>query len=399
MLTVNTLGKFQVTDGNAILNDDNLRSAMLSKLFMYMLLYRDKTLTTDDISMAIWQDEEIDNPAGALKNLMYRLRKVLESKFGEKDYIVTNRGSYRWNPDIEVVVDAEQFEKLATSAKNENVYEDAIAKYERAISLYQGSFMNRISDMHWIQTLSTYYNSLYLSVVKALAELYIKLENYEGLEKICSDALQYENADEQLYCYQIEARMRRGNISLALESYEKAREIMEKELGIRKTTVLNKVYEELLAMSKGQTSYNIHEVQEDIKEENPQGVFLCGYPIFKEIYHLEARKSSRSEYSENLVLFTVEGRKEDTKEVAEFRVKAAMNGLEKVISDSLRVGDVAAKYSDSQFIVLLPNCNKELAATVANRIVSGFYNLDTKYKNVNVHINIEEVSANGKMVQ
>ena len=76
-----------------------------------------------------------------------------------------------------------------------------------------------------------------------------------------------------------------------------------------------------------------------------------------------------------------------------------MNGLEKVISDSLRVGDVAAKYSDSQFIVLLPNCNKELAATVANRIVSGFYNLDTKYKNVNVHINIEEVSANGKMVQ
>lgn len=399
MLTVNTLGKFQVTDGEIILNDDNLRSAMLSKLLMYMLIYRDKTLTTDDISMAIWQDEEVDNPAGALKNLMYRLRKALAAKFGEQDYIVTNRGSYRWNPEIEVVIDAEQFEKLVASAKNENVYEDAILKYERALSLYNGGFMNRISDMHWIQTLSTYYNSIYLSVVKALAELYIKMEDYEKLEKICNEALQYENADEQLYCYQIEARMRSGNITLALESYEKAREIMEKELGIRKTTILNKVYEELLAMSKGQTSYNIKEVKEDIEEEDPQGVFLCGYPIFKEIYHLEVRKSARSDNPENLVLFTIEGRKEDPKEVAEFRVKSAMNGLETVIKDSLRVGDVAAKYSETQFIVLLPSCNKELAATVANRIVSSFYEYNPKYKNVTVKINIEEVSSDGNMVK
>lgn len=399
MLTVSTFGKFQVTDGTAIMNDENLRSPMLSKLFMYMLIYRDKTLTTDDIASAIWQDEEIDNPAGALKNLMYRLRKSLASKFGDSEYILTNRGSYRWNPDIEVVLDTEQFEKLVNSAKNENVYEDAISKFERAILLYNGGFMNKISDMHWIQTLGTYYSSIYLSVVKALAELYIKMERYEELEKLCNEALQYENADEQLYCYQIEARMRSGNITLALESYEKAREIMEKELGIRKTTILNKVYEELLAMSKGQTAYNINEVKEDIAEEDPQGVFMCGYPIFKEIYHLEVRKSVRSEVPENLVLFTIEGRKEDPKEVAEFRVKSAMVGLETVIKDSLRVGDVAAKYSDSQFIILLPSCNKELAATVANRIVSSFYNLNSKYKNVTVHINIEEVSVDGQMVQ
>lgn len=399
MLTVQTLGKFQVTDGENILHDENLRSPMLSKLFMYLLIYREKVLTIDDISAAIWQEEEIDNPAGALKNLMYRLRKALAGQFGEQDYILTNRGSYRWNPEIEVIIDIEQFEKLVNTAKNENVYELAIGKYERAISLYQGTFMNKISDIHWIQTLSTYYNSMFLSVVKAVAELYIKMEQYEDLERLCNMALQFENADEQLYCYQIEARMRCGNISLALESYEKAREIMEKELGIRKTTVLNKVYEELLAMSKGQSAYNIKEVKEDISEENPEGVFLCGYPIFKEIYHLEVRKSVRSTIPENLVLFTIEGRREDPKEISEFRIKSAMVGLEEVIKESLRVGDVAAKYSDSQFIVLLPSCNRELAATVANRIVSSFYNLNEKYKNVSIHINIEEVAANGHLVK
>ena len=92
MLTVNSLGKFQLTDGNVVVNEDDLRSIMLSKLLMYILLYRDKTLTTEDIATAIWQDEEIDNPAGALKNLMYRLRKNLAKYFGNQDFILTNRG-------------------------------------------------------------------------------------------------------------------------------------------------------------------------------------------------------------------------------------------------------------------------------------------------------------------
>ncbi len=399
MLTVNTLGKFQMTDGLTVADDEQLRSPMLSKLLMYMLLYREKTLTTDDISTAIWQDEEIDNPAGALKNLMYRLRKTLTSFFGEEDFIVTNRGSYRWNPDVKVILDIEKFEKLINEAKVENVYEDAIIKYEQAIAIYQGDFLPQILDMHWILTLNTYYHSLFLSCAKGLAELYVKTEQYEKLDKLCNNALKYENGDEQLFCYQIEARMRCGKISLALESYEKAREIMEKELGIRKTTILNKVYEELLAMSKGQSAYSMNEVREDIVEEEPEGVFFCGYPIFKEIYHLEARKSTRAKESEYLLLLTITGKKEDTPELAQFRTKQAMNGMEKTIKDSLRVGDVAAKYSDTQFIILLPSTTEELALLVANRLISKLFDLDSKYKNVNVRVNIEQVSMNGQFVQ
>lgn len=398
MLTVNSLGKFQLTDGNVVVNEDDLRSIMLSKLLMYILLYRDKTLTTEDIATAIWQDEEIDNPAGALKNLMYRLRKNLAKYFGNQDFILTNRGSYRWNTDVEVNLDIEQFEKLINEAKQENVYERAILMYEQAIAIYQGDFMTKLTDMHWILTLNTYYHSLYLTCVKALSELYLKMERYEEMERICTDALKLENADEQLYCYQIEARMHCGKINLAFDSYDEARKIMEKELGIRKTTILNKVYEELMAISKGGVSYNISEVKKDIEEENPSGVFLCGYPIFKEIYHLEVRKSTRSDSPENLVLLTLEPKKEDTKEVAEFRIKQAMNGLEETICECLRVGDVAAKYSDSQFILLLPTCTKDLAMLVANRIVSKMYEKNSKYKKVNVKINIEEVSQDGNLV-
>ena len=137
--------------------------------------------------------------------------------------------------EVKVVIDNELFEKLIGEAKVENVYEQAIVKYEQAVDLYNGFFMSKLLDLHWIMTLNTYYHSMYLSAVKALAELYIKTEKYEKLEVLCTQAIHFESGDEQLYCYQIEARMRSGKISLALDSYEKAREIMEKELGVRKS--------------------------------------------------------------------------------------------------------------------------------------------------------------------
>lgn len=398
MLTVNTFGKFQITDGKTVVNDKNIRSTMLSRLLLYMLLYRDKALTMEDIASAIWSGAEIDNPSGALKNLMYRLRKNLAKYFGNKDFILTNRGSYQWNPEVEVILDTEEFEQLIMSARQESSKENALIKYEQAVGLYQGDFMNHLMDLHWIQSLSVYYHSMYLSAVKVLAQLYLDASRYEEVEHICADALKLESADEQLYCYQIKARMNSGKIKLALDSYDKARRIMEQEIGVRKTTILDKVYEELKQISKGDTSYDIGEVKADMQEENPTGAFFCGYPVFKEIYHLEARKSVRSKSPENLLLLTVEAPENETTEVMQFRVRQAMKGLEKTIGECLRVGDVAARYSETQFIILLPSCTKDLSMLVANRIISKLYDRNPKYRKIKVRINIEEVSMNNKMI-
>lgn len=399
MLIVDTLGKFQITDGDTVVSDENIRSTMLSRLLVYMLLYREKALTTEDIANAIWPGEEdLDNPSGALKNLMYRLRKNLAKYFGDEEFILTNRGSYQWNPKVEVVLDIEEFERLIKSAKQENVEEKAVIRYEQALDIYQGDFMSKLMDLHWIQAQAIYYHSMYLSGVKSLAKLYLNESRYEEVEHICAEALKFENADEQLYCYQIEARMHCGKVQLALDSYDMARKIMETELGVRKTTILNKVYEELKQISKGDSSYDIREVKKDIQEENPTGVFFCGYPIFKEIYHLEARKSVRSKTQENLLLLTLEAPENESAEVISFRIRQAMKGLEETIRECLRVGDVVAKYSETQFIILLPSCTKDLSMLVANRIISKLYDRNPKYRKIKVRINIEEVSTNNKMI-
>ena len=202
MLTIRTLGKFQIRDEEHIVNEEEIRSPKMINLLAYLIIHRNQTLTFYDMADALWQEEETGNPAGALKNLMYRLRVFLKKNFGDEDFILTDHGSYRWNPRQEVAVDAEQFEQMFESAKQKTISEgEAIRKLKAALALYQGDFMTKVADMHWVMTLNTYYHSLYLNCVRYLCEYYVSTEKFEELEQLCSQALQWESLDEELYCY------------------------------------------------------------------------------------------------------------------------------------------------------------------------------------------------------
>lgn len=326
MLTVNTLGKFQIREADVVLDDDKIRSTRLSNLLVYLILHRNKTLTVDEIASALWQDEETNNPAGALKNLMYRLRNLMKQYFGEQEFIQTNRGSYRWNPKAEVSVDVEAFEQDYNEAKRQDIPEEEAKNcLERAILRYKGDFMPKILEMHWAVTMNTYYHSIYLSCVKLLAECYIKSGDYEKMEQICNEALKYDNVDEELHYYLVLARMEQNKLNLAMESYEKAVKILREELGIRKPEKLQTIYEELLSMSKGEKAAKIEEVKENMTEENPEGVFLCGYPVFREIYRLEARKITRLGEAEHILLLTFESDK--TTEGSLTRWRSSVSGM------------------------------------------------------------------------
>ena len=190
MLTIRTLGKFQIRNEEHIVNEEEIRSPKMINLLAYLILHRNQTLTFYDMADALWQEEETGNPAGALKNLMYRLRVLLKKNFGEEDFILTDHGSYRWNPRLEVAVDAERFEQLFELAKQKPISEgETIQKLKAALALYQGDFMTKVADMHWVMMLNTYYHSLYLNCVRYLCECYVRAEKYENLEQLCRQAL------------------------------------------------------------------------------------------------------------------------------------------------------------------------------------------------------------------
>ena len=367
MLTIRTLGKFQIRDEEHIVNEEEIRSPKMINLLAYLIIHRNQTLTFYDMADALWQEEETGNPAGALKNLMYRLRVFLKKNFGDEDFILTDHGSYRWNPRQEVAVDAEQFEQMFESAKQKTISEgEAIRKLKAALALYQGDFMTKVADMHWVMTLNTYYHSLYLNCVRYLCEYYVSTEKFEELEQLCSQALQWE--------------------SLTLQQ----------QLGICGLSKLKGVYDKLLRQNKSGNVQGIAQVHQDIAEQNPAGAFLCGYPVFREICRLQVRKTARFDENEYILLLTLKAGEYTGSRVSDvdlFRIRNAMPHLAETLKKSLRPGDAVAQFSDSQYVILLSACTYEGGMLVANRIISKFYQDHKVYRNLKIKIHIEKVKT------
>lgn len=397
MLTIRTLGKFQIRDEQHIVNEEEIRSPKMINLLAYLILHRNQTLTFYDMAEALWQEEETGNPAGALKNLMYRLRVLLKKNFGDEEFILTEQGSYRWNPRLEVAVDAEQFEQMFESAKQKPVSDDeVIHQLKRTLALYQGDFMTKVADMHWVMMLNTYYHSLYLNCVRYLCECYVRAEKYEDLEQLCSQALQQESLDEELYCYLIKALAGKNKIGSALEVYENACRTLQQQLGICELSKLKGIYDKILKQNKSGNVQGIAQVHQDIAEQNPAGAFLCGYPVFREIYRLQVRKTARFDENEYILLLTLKAGEYIGSKVSDvnlFRIRNAMPHMVETLKKSLRPGDAVAQFSDSQYVILLSACTYEGGMLVANRIISKFYQDNKIYRNLKIKINIEKVKT------
>ena len=393
MIIVKSLGKFEISDDLHIMNDEIIRSDMVKKLFMYLLTHRDHAATVQELSEALWREDEVDNPAGALKNLMYRLRTLLKKNLGDAPYIITSQGSYGWNPEIEVELDIEKFEEYYKRAKAVSKQE-GLSDYESAVALYRGDFMGNNTENHWAATLSTYYHSMFLNAVKVLSELYLERERYQDMEDLCVYAVQMDNVDEELYCYHIMALIKQNKCELALKRYEEACKILYDALGVRNPAKLQQVQKELLKMSKSNEAESLENIHEDMVEEDSEGVYFCGYPVFREIYRLEVRKNSRLGEAEYIVLFTVETEdnvKTGNEKMERFLIEQGMGRLKSTLGKVLRIGDVAARYSDSQYIVLLPTCTYESSVRVAKRVLEYYSALD-KSKKVRIKTDFEQLS-------
>ena len=81
----------------------------------------------------------------------------------------------------------------------------------------------------------------------------------------------------------------------------------------------------------------------------------------------------------------------DNDKMKKFLVEQGMKNLKNTLKKVLRIGDVAARYSDSQFIVLLPTCTYESSVAVAKRVTENFATLD-KAKRVVIKTEFEQLS-------
>lgn len=386
--------RFRLTGGEVVLDADGIRSEMVTKLLAYLICHRKKTMSVQELSDVLWPEEGSDNPAGALKNLMYRLRGILKKTWGDREYVLTGRGSYQWNPEISMIVDAEKFDEYCRQMENAKDNKEKIKWGTEAADLYKGMFLPELSGEYWVISLSTYYHSLYLSTVKETADLLEQEKRYPVIEQICQSAIRLDPLDEEIHCHLIKAMIADNKQNLAMSHYRDTVKLLYDSLGVRPSREFQAVYEELLKQQH-EHEQDISVIQEELQEENlPRGAFLCEYGVFRKMYSLEARSSGRLGISVHLALLTLYPTYniDRSDEVYQKLMNRGMKLLEDVLISSLRSSDIICRYSGNQYLIMLPACQYESAVMVMGRIQDHFYAADRKIK-VRIQYSLDEIDV------
>jgi DNA-binding SARP family transcriptional activator len=393
VVSVKLFGEFSIEYKSQILAYDDMRSEMVTKLLAYILVNNSKTISVQELIDVLWVDDEIINPVGALKNLVYRLRNILKSKLGDEQFILSSRGTYSWNPKYTIELDTVNIEQLYYKSKDSKLVKtERISLLKKMMSLYTGSIFKVIASQHWVIQMEAYYRSMYIRGVEELISLYKEDDKYKEINDCCNIAIAVESLEEEFYYQKIKAMIRLGNRKEAHDYYEKSKAYLCEKLGIHEPTKLLRVYDELSNKIQVNNA-SIDDINVEMNNQHDKGnkTFMCDYNVvFREIYRLEQRRMERLGISEYMVLFTigtVNGDINKGETVVKY-LKEATKYLCEAIENSLRSGDVASRCSELQYVVLLPDCPEHNVDDVAVRIINNYIELLRKnriYTVINHH--------------
>lgn len=372
-IQITMLGSFEIRRGDKAVGDNISRTHKIWNLLEYLITFRDKDLSQNDLISALWPDDSSENPANALKNLIYRIRTTLANSGIQTDqeFVVYRRGSYCWNREVDCDIDVMQFEQLCKEAQDPELEEEArVQKYLKAVELYKGDFLPKSSFEEWVVPVSTYYHTLYLNSVHRLLEILMDRRDYQKVVEVCEKAIMIDQFDEKIHEQLILAFYNVGWQQKALEHYDYVTNLFYRELGVKASDRLRSIYRDIIKTEKNvETDLDI--IKNDLREATSvEGAFFCEYEIFKDVYRLEARSIARNGQTVYIGLLTVTDFNSGIPDSK--LLNNAMDRLEGVIRNSLRRGDVVARFSAAQYVVLLPTVTFENGLRVLERIVKRF---------------------------
>ncbi len=371
---IHMLGRFEIlVNGTEVL--PQLKQSRKTMLFLqYLILKRARAVTHEELLDMLWSDAESSNPATALRTMLHRYRALVDQQGIDalKDSIITNRGAYQWNPDLECRIDLFEMEEMAARARDTGLStEERVAHYLKVQDLYQGPLLPGSASEMWVMPKSVYCHDMYLECMFKLIELLKEHEQYTVIVQVCRRAMDVDLFDERLHMELMLALIKTGKNREALSQYYYATDLQYKQLGVQPSEEIRSIYKLIVAADQ-QMENDIDDIQQSIEEEDVAGgAFICEYEIFKDIYQLQRRMLERHNSTMFIGLITVGNTYEQ--KFDPLVLDSIMRRLLELTRTSLRRGDTLSRYSATQYVVLLPNVTHETGGMVMERIKRSFY--------------------------
>lgn len=373
-LQVQMLGQFTLRYGDRTISDSDDRSRRVWSLLAYMLYNHGRSFAQEELIHLYWSNgEKSADPGNALKSIFHRIRTALDKLQPGLGRLLIRRkaGRYFWNNAMPLSLDIEDFEAHFHAAEAAGDDDVRLAEYQAALALYAGDPLPRMTDEIWTIPIVAYYHSLYTRTAAGAIELLEKQERTAEAVMLCRQAIHIEPYQEDLYEHLMRGLLRTGDMKGTMSVYEEMSELLFAHFGVMPSETLRTLYRQATRTVNDRT-LTMDEVCSQLAEPAPHGgAMVCEYDFFKILYRAEARSIARNGHSANICLLSVSGK--DGEMLARRSLDPAMNNLQVLVQNNLRRGDVIARCSISQYIILLPQANYENSRMVADRLVSAFY--------------------------
>ncbi len=344
-LKIFTLGRFRVENSEELITEGVNKSSKRWQLLQYLITYRQREISREELITALDLHENSD-PEGSLSALVYRLRKRLENGYEQLgDFIKTSGSAYTFNLQRDYWLDAEKFEELCTRSQKlvKEGTEGAADKFEQALSLYQGDYLEEVRSEEWVWNARNHYRDLLVTCLNQLDDYLRSRKKFEKLWEFYEQVHEMVKFDEQLLAGAIKAMLDAGRTGLARLKYEEAVS-MFKENDLKLPPELEKLGRKL----KSRQSKDADDLIKKIKERSmSNSAFVCDMKTFSEFYELEKRRAERDVPPRQIVHLRLTG------DLQHSSLETLAEDFIEHLKTQLRKGDLVCRWDDKHFILLL----------------------------------------------
>ncbi len=370
---VTLFGEMEVSGGGRELREKQMKSTQLVKLLAYLFLNLGRHVSDSELRDVLW-DGEISNPSGALKNLVYRLRRTLAAVWPDVNFVITSNGEHFINPDLSLDIDILEFRQLIRKYRGQDK-EQGLEDLIRAADLYKGKVVKNLNDLKWERYVQIWYCHQYIELISQICEELIARKRMYDAEMWAINAVMLEPEEEQIHVNYL-------RVCLAQNKKNKSMEVFNSIVHNFYHDDLESIspeLQEIRARNFPHLSDSLRQLKDMVygtDKASVRGPLLCQLPEFVQILRMERRWRIYQKRSSHVLVIDVirdgdeaGGGSEDSKDL-----QSARQMLLDHWQASLRPVDVVTTYGSSRSILLLPELDEDISkktAESARDLISG----------------------------
>ncbi len=402
-LYISTFGGFDVKVENHSVLKKSGRTYKLYKLFEYFITFRNRKLLPETIIENLWPDSESSDPKNVLRTQIFRLRQIIKmfclEDWDERDYLSINfiNGYYCLETGENAILDIDEFENLINQGDleyNRNA-ENAILLYENALNLYRGLYLSDNAYEVWLVPARNYYQRLYLKTLYKLIDLLNEKNENEAIIELCEKSLLLEPYEENIHISLMEAMNRMGRTKSAMEHYDYAVNLLEKEMDIKPSTKFINSLDKIQNSITQKSDIDFSDIGDKLDFGESIGAINCNIEHFKFLFNIQKNKSQRKNEYDYLSIITLTGMEEKNKCLD--ASSKLTNDLIRLLMFSLRRGDIFTFWNDNQILIMLHNVREDGTKKIEERIRRNLKKY-TKISYKNLHIDFQPLVLENTLI-